>query len=236
MEQSLSFELHGKYDVTAGTWTGTPTVLLYNQNATMAQTTNGTMILSATNQSTQNNAGTLAITSGGGAPVMLNLPALANQPVIQMQNWAANNLSVTNVSSNSSTSVMVQAVGPGLPGITAQTLTIGTPLPLAFGQVAQGNTNPQYMQLVIQSNAATLGVVGVIGGPTDNQGNNGMVIAVNATANTGPGTGVAAPAGYYATTTSNTYTYSFNWSGSSIFVANLSPSTAQSVSVTVRAL
>ncbi|HYW09549.1 MAG TPA: hypothetical protein VE913_21485 [Longimicrobium sp.] len=230
------FELLGKVDVTAASWNGQPTVLLANQSASMPQTPNGTTILAATNQATLNNAGMLAITSGGAQPQTPTIPALANQPTILTNDWQANNLSLTNISINTATPILVQAVGPGIPGITAQPLVIGTALPLAFGQVAQGNTSPQYMQLVIQVNAPTLGVVGVIGGPQDGSGNNGMVIAVNAVANTGPNTGVTPPQGFYATTTSNTFTFSFNWAGASVFVANLSPSTAQSVSILIRAL
>lgn len=217
-------------------WTGSPTVLLTSQNTVMPQTPNGTTIFAATNQSTMNNQGQIALTSGGGAPTLLDIPALTSQPTVNINNWKADNLSVTNISANNNTPILVQAVGPGIPGITPQSLTIGTPLPLALGQCAQTNALPQYMQLVIQVTGPTLGIVGVIGGPPDASGNNGYVIGVNAPANTGPGTGVPAPAGYYATTTSNTYAYQFNWGSSLVFVSNLSPSTAQTVSILLRAL
>jgi hypothetical protein len=217
-------------------WTGTPTVLLTSQNTVMPQTPNGTTIFAATNQSTLNNQGQIALTSGGGAPTILDIQALTSQPTINIHNWQANNLSATNISVNNNTPILIQAVGPGIPGITPQTLTVGTAAALAMGQCAQTNALPQYMQLVIQVTGPTLGIIGLIGGPADASGNNGYVIAVNATANTGPGTGVPAPAGYYATTTSNTYAYQFNWGSSLVFVSNLSPSTAQTVSVLLRAL
>lgn len=233
--QTLSYELLGQLMVN-GAWNGQPSTLLVNQSVGMPQTTNGTMIVTATNQASQNNMGQLALTSGGAQPLMLDVPPLANQPTVQMNNWKANNLNITNISANANTPILVQAVGPGIPGLTPLALPIGTPLQLGFGQVAQGNTSPQYMQLVIQSTAPTLGIVGWIGGPPDASGNNGYVVAVNATQNTGPGTGVNPPQGYYATTTSNTYTFSFNWQGSVAFVANLSPSTAQALTVLLRAL
>ncbi|CAN5688343.1 hypothetical protein BH11PSE6_BH11PSE6_04300 [soil metagenome] len=217
-------------------WNGSPTVLLTSQNTGIPQTPNGTTIFAATNQSTLNNQGQISLTSGGGAPNILPVPALTSQPTININNWQANNLSVTNISANNDTPILVQAVGPGLPGITPLPITIGTPLLLALGQSAQTNALPQYMQLVIQVTGPTLGIIGVIGGPADATGNNGYVIAVNSTANTGPGTGLPAPAGYFATTTSNTYAYQFNWGSSLVFVSNLSPSTAQTVSVLLRAL
>lgn len=220
----------------SASWNGSPTVLLTSQNVVMPQTPNGTTIFAATNQSTLNNQGQVSLTSGGAAPELIGVPALTSQPTVKIDNWKANNLSVTNISANNDTPILVQAVGPGIPGITPQTMTVGTPLPLAMGQCAQTNALPQYMQLVIQVTGPTLGIVGVIGGPPDGEGNNGYVIGVNATANTGPGTGTPAPAGYYATTTSNTYAYQFNWGSSLVFVANLSPSTAQTVSALLRAL
>jgi hypothetical protein len=229
------FEIHGRSSVN-DSWDGQPTTLAQNENVVMPQTAAGTMILAATNKATQNNQGDLTYTSGGGAPGDLVLPALANQPSIVIKNWGANNLSLTNTSAATATPILVQAVGPGIPGITPVSFPIGQELTLSAGDVAAGNASPQYMQLVIRSNAATLGILGVIGGPQDNTGNNGYVIAVNAVENTGPGTGKTPPEGYYATTTGNTYTFSFNWGSSQVFVANLSPETANDLTVLMRKL
>lgn len=234
-EHKHKFTLIGQNSVNAS-WNGSPTTLNVNNNVSVQQTPNGTTILAATNKATQNNSGSLALTSGGSAPIFLTLYANMNQPNIMIQNWQANNLSLTNVSANNDTPILVQLVGPGMPGITPGALTIGTPNSLKPGDVAQGNASPQWMQLVIQSTAATLGIIGFIGGPPDNTGNNGYVVAVNAAQNTGPGTPNPPPQGYYATTTSNSYTYQFNWGSSLVFVANLSPSTAANVSVTMRML
>ena len=213
-------------------WTGTPTVLQTGDNASMPQTTNGTMIVAMTNQSTQNNDGTITLTSGGSAPQTINVPALVNQPTIDVQNFQANNLSLTNTSANSATPINIQAVGPGIPGITPLALPIGTATTLAYGTVAQGTASPQFMNLVLQANGATLAIFGIIGGPVNPAGSNGYVIAVNAPANTGPPTSTPATGGYYATTIGNTYTFQFNWGASNVFVANLSP---QQTSVPVTA-
>jgi hypothetical protein len=218
-------------------WNGQPTTLQVSQNISIPQMPNGTAILAATNQTTQNNQGQLSITSGGGQPSFLNLQANANQPSIVIQNWNSNNLSLTNISPNNNTPVLVQVAGPGMPGVTPLSLPIGgSGVQLTQGQVAQGNASPQWMQLVIQSTAATLGIIGLIGGPTDASGNNGYVIAVNATQNSGPNTGVTPPPGYYATTTSNSYAYTLNWGSSLVWVGNFSPSTAQPVTIILRAL
>lgn len=217
-------------------WNGAPTTLLTNQNTVMPQTPNGTVVLTLLNQTSGNNQGQIALTSGGAIPQFITVDAHANQPTAKTANWQANNLSLTNVSANNDTPILVQAVGPGIPGITPLALTIGTPLLLSYGQVAQGNSSPQWVQLVVQVTGPTLGILALIGGPPDATGNNGYLIAVNASANTGPGSTPPPPPGYYATTTSNTYTFPFNWGSSLVFVANMSPSTAQSVSVLLRAL
>jgi hypothetical protein len=236
MLQSAPFAVIDQGNVNS-TWDGSPEILLENQNAAMPQTPNGTMILAYWNMSTQNNAGTIAVTSGGSQPSFLNVPALANQPSVWMNNWASNNLSVTNISPNATTPIQIQAIGPGIPGTTPLPLPVGANgQQLGYGQTAQGNASPQYMQLVIQSESSTTGIIGLIGGPPDSSGNNGYVIAVNYSTNSGPGTGAPAPAGYYATTTSNSYTYQFNWGSGVVFVANLSSLNAAPLKVVLRAL
>src|SRR5258708_14023050 len=207
-------------------WNGSPSVLPVDQNLEMPQTPNGTAILSLTNQSLNlNNGGTLSVMSGWAPPQFLTIPANTNQPTILIQNWNANNLAVSNVSENNDPPILVQIVGPGIPAITPLNLPIGMPAALSAGQIAAGNTGPQQMQLLIQSTAPAPGILGILGGPDDGTGNNGYVIAVNATANTGPG-GNPPPAGYYATTTTTSYTFQFHWGSTPIFPPNLSPSPA----------
>jgi hypothetical protein len=88
------------------------------------------------------------------------------------------------------------------------------------------------MQLIFTSNTANLTLVSVIGGPADASGNNAYVIALNSpSGNTGPGNGVPAPQGYYATAGGNSYSLEFNWGSSVVYVANMSPSTAAPVTV-----
>jgi len=236
MAQPISYLVIDQGTVDAA-WDGAPQVLVENQNAVMPQTPNGTMIFAYWNLSTQNNAGSIAITSGGGTPTFRNVPALTNQPSVWMNNWKSNNLSVTNISPNSNTPIQIQAIGPGIPGTRPLPLPVGASgQQLAYGQTAQGLAQPQSMQLLIQSTSSTTGILGLIGGPVDVDGNNGYVIAVNYSSNSGPGTGVPAPEGYYATTTSNSYIFSFNWGSGVVFVANLSSLNAASLKIVLRAL
>ncbi len=220
------------------TWDGSPTTLNPNDNVNLPQSTTGSMVLAYENVSKTNNQGTLSVTSGGGAPTFLVAQALANAPSILVQNWNGNNLSVTNVSLTSTkTPIWVSVVGPGLAEKPPATLpTDGSMISLTSAAQAQGNAIPRWMQLIMQATSGDYTLIAVIGGPVDGSGNNAYVFGLNAAANTGPGTGVAAPPGFYATTTSNTATYQFNWGSSAIFVANESPSTSAAASVGVRAL
>jgi len=219
-----------------GAWTGLPTTLLPTQNVNMPQTTNGSMVLAYQNMSLVNSQGTLSLTSGGSVPQMLQAFALLNQPNILVNNWKSNNLSLTNISPTASNiPIWIQAVGPGLGGINPIALpNNGTSVPFTSGQAAQGTALPQYMNLTMSSNTPQLTIFALIGGPPDASGNNAFVIAVNsASGNTGPGTGVPAPAGYYATTSANQYSFQFNWGSSNVFVSNMSPSTAAAATLSL---
>ncbi|APR75954.1 Hypothetical protein A7982_01301 [Minicystis rosea] len=213
-------------------WDGQPTTILPNQNVNMAPTTNGSLVLAYQNMSAQNNQGNISLTSGGGAPQFLEVPALANQPSILIQNWHANNLSITNISpTGTQIPIWLEALGPGLPGLVPMKLpTDGTAVRLVTGQAAQGTALPQYMNLVLASQTSQLTILAIVGGKADQDGNNAYVIALNATANTGPG-GATPPSGYYATTTGNQYAFQLNWGSSTVFVADFSPSTASAASV-----
>src|SRR5262245_59283468 len=76
-------------------WTGAPTTLMPGNNVNLPQTPNGSVVFAYLNRSTMSNLGTLSLTSGGSSPQFLPVPALANQPSILVNNWQANNLSVT---------------------------------------------------------------------------------------------------------------------------------------------
>lgn len=231
-----AFAIIGRNTVASG-WNGSGLVLAVNANAVMPQTANGTMILGWVNQASQNNAGQLALTSGGSRPQFLEAPALAAQPGMLIANWHANNLSLTNVSPQQATPIWISAFGPGVPGQSSLALKAdGTSIALATGQSAAGKALPQWMQLILQSNTPTLCIFGIVGGPVDAGGNNGYGIAVNASANTGPGTGTSPPPGYYATTTGNAYTLPFNWGSSLVYAVNMSPATASGARVLMRPL
>lgn len=233
--QEPQYELLGA-NIANPNWDGSPLTLAVNDTALMPQTTNGSMVLAYQNSSTKNNQGTLIYTTGGAPPVSLPVQALANQPSILVNNWHANNLKLTNASANSDTPIWTEAFGPGIPGFTVLPLQIGTPLSVDPVKVAQGTANPNWMQLVLTSGTGTLSIIALIGGPQDGTGNNAYVFALNAATNTGPGTDLPAPPGYYATTTGNSLTYQMNWGSSTVYVANMSPSTATPVSVLLRSL
>lgn len=200
-------------------WDGSPMTLNYHESASMRHTPDGSMVLACQNTSEQNNLGKLTWTSGGSKPQTLTLPWGANASTILVQNWGANNLTLTNVSINSSTPLYIQAYGPGMPGQTPKPLPIGPSIGVQRGDTLQGNAAARWMQLGFQCNSGELALFALIGGPPDGTGNNAYVFSVNDSGNTGPGTNAPAPAGYYSTTTGNTNSYEFNWGSSTIFVA-----------------
>lgn len=228
------YELLGANTVSPN-WTGAPLTLQVNDSATMPQTPNGSLVLAYFNQATTNNLGTLTYTSGGSVPVALSVPALVKQPSILVQNWRANDLKLTNTSAQAATPLWIGAFGPGLPGVCNK-LVIGTPMPLTTAQCAIGIASPSWMQLVMASQSGGLSIMTVVGGPQDPSGDNAYVFALNSDRDTGPGTGTPPPPGYYATTIGNSLTYEFSWASSTVYVANMSPSTALPVNVTLRSL
>lgn len=205
-------------------WNGAPLTLAVHDSAIMPQTTDGSMILAFQNASTMNNAGKLALTSGGGQPQFLLVPALLQQPSVMISNWHANNLNLTNISVAANTPIWIEAYGPGMPGQTPAPLPIGTPVPVAVGGTLQTVTSPRNMQLCFQ--AQTLSLFAIIGGPADINGNNAYAVAVNSSSgDTGPGTGNPAPQGYYGTAGGNNYSFEFNWGSSVLFVASFGSGT-----------
>jgi hypothetical protein len=235
-KRSSGFQLIDR-NMVDSSWNGIGTTIAVNQSLGMPQTPNGTTIFGWVNQATLNNEGNLSLTSGGNPPTFLVAPALSAQPGIFMNNWQANNLNVTNISPNANTPIWVCLYGPGIPGQSSMTLkTDGTQLGLATGQSAVATALPQNMRLLMSGTSPKLCIFAIVGGPPDSSGNNGYVIAVNASANTGPNTGAAPPPGYYATTTGNAYPFIFSWGSSKVYVVNLSPATSSSAQVALSPL
>jgi hypothetical protein len=213
-------------------WNGARMVLAPDRNANMPQMINGTMVFTYRNMSAQKNQGDISLTSGGSTLRFYTVPAGTNQPSFLIDNWKANNLSITNISPNAETPIAIQAIGPGLPGTTPLPIAIGPPgRALAPGQTGQSTAAPQWMQLVLQCNAPTTVIVALIGGPPDATSQNGYLFALNYAIDSGPGTGVTPPAGYYATTTANSYVFRFNWGSAALFLANLSSTNAYAVTI-----
>ncbi|HEU4885760.1 MAG TPA: hypothetical protein VFT45_26225 [Longimicrobium sp.] len=237
MSDILEHDVSAAMTVTS-TWDGSPLTLAVNDQAQMPQTPDGTLILAAIDLS-PNSQGTLAVSSGSQPFPVPPLPAGATAPWVAANNFGANNLKATNVSSNQSVTIKIQAVGPGIPGVTPANLPQLSPTSLAPGAVAAGNTNPAQMQLQIQNPSGNSAVIGIVGGPQDDTGNNGYVIGLNFGQTAGPGTSNPSgkpQQGYYATTTGNSYTFSFNWNGGNIFVGNVSSSQASNVTLTLRSI
>jgi hypothetical protein len=197
-------------------WNGIGTTLAVNGSVNMAQTPNGSLVFGYFNLTTQNSAGQLILTSGGGYYNEVPVPPLQSAPGVVVNNWQASNLTVSNTSDNPSTSIFISAYGPGVPGQSPRTLQLGISLNLGTTDSATGKTNPQNMRLKITVSGSAMGVFAIVGGPLDSSGNNAKVIAVNFPQ------GMPTPDGYYATTSNNAWTYNFNWNGDSVYVVNMS--------------
>jgi hypothetical protein len=200
-------------------WDGSALVLNVPEGVIMPHTPNGSMIFGYQNQSAQNNAGSLALTSGGSPPEFLVAPALSLQPQILTRNWQANNLNVTNISANPNTPIWIEAFGPGI-GPPPMPLPIGRGVAISPKQTLQGSANPNWMQLGFRFSSSEFAVFGIIGGPQDGSGNNAYVVALNSPAgDTKKGTGNTPPPGYYATSGGNILSFEFNWGSAAVFVA-----------------
>jgi hypothetical protein len=217
-------------------WNGAPTQLAVNDSVMMPQTPNGSLVIGYLNRSKLNNEGTLTLTSGGSFPVDLDVSPLLRMFYILVGNWQANNLTLTNTSQQLDTPILVEAFGPGIPGVTPANLQINVALQLAVAQAAQTISKPNWMMLRLTGNqSATLATLAIVGGPLVD-GNNAYVIALNSISDTGPPTQNEPPAGYYATTTGNSYEFKFNWPSATIFVVNMSSQTATPVTVRLLSL
>ena len=217
-------------------WNGSPVVLSQYQGVSMTQTPNGALVVGYINRSQQNNAGQLTVTSGGGSPTVLPVPALLPALGVLVNNWAGNNLDIKNTSIAANTPIFVEAFGPGIPGAQPSPLAIGVPVQLATGQAAQGSPPPTWLRLRMTSSTANYQVLAIVAGPAGTSGNNAYVIALNAGADTGPAPLPPPPSGYYATTSTNAYDFVFFSGSVTVYVANLSSQTSLPVTVLLQSL
>jgi hypothetical protein len=212
------------------TWNGARTILAIDEHAAMTQTPDGTLIVAYLNQSKLNNQGEIAVTSGGRAPVFYPVPALQQMLSLLVDNWQADNLTITNASNASPTPILIQAFGPGIPGAMPVNLPVNASIMLGVAQAAQGPSRPKPSLLRFQANSAALTIVAIIGGPTNPPDqNNAYVIALNAPQS-------LPPDGYHAIVAGNSYDFPITWGAVMVYVANLSPVGAAPVFVTMVAL
>jgi hypothetical protein len=208
-------------------WDGSRLTLAAGASAVTNNAPNGSAIFTAINLATMNNAGQLQVIATGTRDT-LSLNPYTETPDFLIQNWKAQPISAVNLSPQPETPVEIQLVGPGQKGIQPLKLAIdGATLPVPSGACAAAMLPPLAMQLVMQANSGEKSTVAMIGGPTDQGGNNALVFGLNFPSTTLAGTASEPQPGYYMTTTRNTIYYTINWGQSGLlFCANLSSALA----------
>ena len=223
----MRFQIIGRRVVNAN-WDGSPITLNQYDGVTMPQAPNGSTVLGWQNIATQNNDGTLIVSSGATVYPNLDAPFGTNATSIWVNNFLGNNVTVTNFSIQTATPIWVEMYGPGIPGIFPSQLTVNQPLQLSPGEVAQGTAQPTNVLFKLQASPGNTTSVALIGGRNDASGNNAKVFGLNM---------ASTPPGYYQTTAGNYLTYGpFNWGSSTVFVANMSSQIADSVTVLLQSL
>src|SRR5271163_289616 len=159
-------------------WGGAPLTVAQIEQAVMPQTPNGSAVLAWRNAAAQSLDRTLALTTDGEPPELLNAPALSATPSILARNWQGADLRLGNVSNDPATSICIEMFGPGIPGLRSKQLAIGAPLPLAPLHTASGLAR-KLMELSLKSNSADLTIIAVIAGPMDASGKSAYLFALN---------------------------------------------------------
>jgi hypothetical protein len=201
----------------AAAWDGSGTDLAVNAGVTLNPTANGNMVLAGYNVDTQNNAGQAFYTWGSnGYP--LDLPALQNAPVILVQDFGGNGLTVTNISAQAT--IWVAAYGPGVgpdpQPLPADGVSYSLPPYQARSTVSSGG----WQRLVLQADQGyTVFVLFV--------GNEVTTICVNAPTSV---------CGYDVSTPDNSYQLTQSFGGQTVWVINLSPSSSDLGQVSLTSL
>jgi len=210
----------GKVVTVTEDWNGRPLTLQPYGQAAMANTPNGSMIFAWRNKAGKNNDGSLMLGSGAAPTKSLPAPAGLDAPSIFVNNWQANNLTVTNFSPNPDTPIEIQAYGPGMPGQDEGPLEPGKPTKVHLNQMLVASLTGGSRQLVFTRADGYVGLFGLIGGPLvyknnppadDDPGNNAYVFAVNFPKDENP-------AGYTGTTPGNRYVHTIKDWNSKIYV------------------
>ena len=220
----------------ATAWTGRFTILnavpAAGNSVTMSPTPGGSMAFTAQQTGSGNNQGVIQLGSGGSS-TQVPAPPGAQQPTAQVTNFSGDALTVTNISPGAGgvPQIIIQALGPGIPGVTTANLpNDGSLITIQPFGAATGKTLTRTMTLRMTCTSG-LAVVVVIGGPASGSPpNNGYVFLLNAQNDAGVPSGGpwAGPVAgdYYATCSNNQYDFATWPSSFSIFAGNMSQSTA----------
>ncbi len=193
-------------------WNGSPTTLKEKEGVKMPQTPVGDIFVTFFNKADKNDEGRIALTSGGSDPLIIPVEPLMNAPQIMIQNFEGNNLNLTNISVTP-VPIEVEAWGPGF--------TRADPLPddgkwypLPVYTSRSTKSLPQFQMLSMRA-LGQYTVFGVFIGSTPS------VYCVNA-----PDDAKVPVKDYTKVTRNNSYSLTNNWLGKTLWVVNLSPSTA----------
>ncbi|AKQ68344.1 hypothetical protein A176_005256 [Myxococcus hansupus] len=181
-----------------------PVNISTNESTGINQTLDGYMILTIQNLSSSK--ATVLYSSGGSTPQQVEIEGGDNAPQIIINNWGANNLSVTNLSNRDETEVAVGLYGLGTP---TESLPAGESVELKQYTSAGAKTPAKFAALQLAAGASsetTLFFVFSVGKP--------VAYALNVNdPDYFPG---------YITSASNQTRITNNWQGRDLFVINVS--------------
>ena len=189
-------------------WDGSGTSLAVNEGVTLSPTTKGQMVLAGYNTDTKNNAGQVFYSWGAKGNTM-DLPALQNAPVVLVQDFGGDALTVTNISPQAP--VWVAAYGPGLGAPAAPLPADGQFYSLKPYAVRSTVASSTWQRLVLKSEQGYTVFVLFVGDEV-------TTICVN---------DPTSSEDYCASTPDNSYALTKNFMGQTLWVINVSPSSSQ---------